>query len=66
MLWKHVLAVLNVYPSNYCSYVSKALTTYDKATFDRGRVILQNVLLQPLRWRCVECAIHHERDVRED
>jgi len=19
-------------------------------------------LLQPLRWRCVECAIHHERD----
>jgi len=24
------------------------------------------VLLQPLRWRCVECAIHHERDVREE
>jgi len=23
-------------------------------------------LLQPLRWRCVECAIHHERDVREE
>ena len=22
-------------------------------------------LLQPLRWRCVECVIHHERDVRE-
>jgi len=21
------------------------------------------VLLQPLRWRCVNCAIHHERDV---
>jgi len=25
-----------------------------------------NKLLQPLRWRCVECAIHHERDVREE
>jgi len=23
-------------------------------------------LLQPLGWRCVECAIHHERDVREE
>jgi len=23
------------------------------------------MLLQPLRWRCVECVIHHERDVRE-
>jgi len=24
------------------------------------------VLLQPLRWRCVKCVIHHERDVREE
>ena len=23
-------------------------------------------MLQPLGWRCVECAIHHERDVREE
>ena len=23
------------------------------------------VMLQPLRWRCVECVIHHERDVRK-
>jgi len=23
------------------------------------------VLLQPLRWRCSECAIHHERNVCE-
>ena len=23
-------------------------------------------MLQPLRWRCVECAVHHERDVREE
>ena len=24
------------------------------------------LLLQPLRWHCVECAVHHERNVRED
>ena len=25
-----------------------------------------NMLLQPLCWRCVECVIHHERDVCEE
>ena len=24
------------------------------------------IMLQPLRWRCVDCGIHHERDVREE
>ena len=24
------------------------------------------ILLQPLRWRCVDYVIHHERDVREE
>ena len=24
------------------------------------------VVLQPLRWCCVKCVIHHERDVREE
>jgi len=24
------------------------------------------MLLQPLRWRCVECVIHHEWDVHEE
>jgi len=24
------------------------------------------MLLQPLRWRCVDYVIHHERDVREE
>jgi len=23
-------------------------------------------LLQPLRWCCVDCVIHHEQDVREE
>jgi len=26
----------------------------------------EGMLLQTLRWRCVECVIHHERDVREE
>jgi len=26
----------------------------------------EGILLQPLWWRCVECAIHHERDVHEE
>jgi len=26
----------------------------------------EGMLLQPLRWRCVECVIRHERDVREE
>jgi len=29
-------------------------------------IITQLVLLQPLRWCYVDCAIHHERDVREE
>jgi len=24
------------------------------------------MLLQPLRWRCDDCVIHHKRDVREE
>ena len=28
--------------------------------------VLSVVLLQPLRWCCVDCVIHHERDVREE
>jgi len=24
------------------------------------------MLLQPLRWRCVECVIHHGQDVGEE
>ena len=26
----------------------------------------EGLLLQPLWWRCVDCVIHHERDVREE
>jgi len=28
--------------------------------------IVHTVLLQPLRWCCVDCMIHQERDVREE
>jgi len=26
----------------------------------------EGLLMHPLRWRCVECVIHHERDVRKE
>jgi len=26
----------------------------------------EGMLLQPLRWRCVDYVIHHKRDVREE
>jgi len=26
----------------------------------------KGMLLQPLQWRCVDCVIHHERDVHEE
>jgi len=30
------------------------------------KLIQRKVLLQRLRWCCVDCVIHHERDVREE
>jgi len=26
----------------------------------------EGMLLQPIRWRCVDCVIHHKQDVREE
>ena len=31
-----------------------------------GQALVQGLLLQPLRWRCVKCVIHHKRNVREE
>jgi len=28
--------------------------------------IVPGPVLQPFSWRCVDCVIHHEQDVRED
>jgi len=36
--------------------------TYQKISKARG----WEPVLQPHRWRCVKCVIHHERDVREE
>ena len=33
---------------------------------DAVRFKKEGMLLQLLHWRCVECAIHHERDVCEE
>jgi len=34
--------------------------------FLNGYFHLSLTLLQPLRWRCVDCVIHHKRDVCEE
>ena len=37
--------------------------------FEKSKDVLTQTirpLLQPLRWCCVDCVIHHERDVREE
>ena len=33
---------------------------------ERQANVLMKLMLQPLRWCCVDCMIHHERDVREE
>jgi len=30
------------------------------------RCTKEGMSLQPLNWRCIKCAIHHEWDVREE
>jgi len=42
------------------AYLSLSLSHFNKST-----PTLQQVL-QPLGWRCVECAIHQDWDVREE
>jgi len=40
-----------------------------KENLDNGyvvRLFADKPVLQPLRWCCVDCVIHHERDVREE
>jgi len=44
-------------------FVMKWLKLPHKKTLDN---VSESVLLQPLRWRCVECVIHQGRNVREE
>ena len=49
----------------YCFVTGKR--QYDR--FDLIFLVIYNkvcLLLQPLRWCCVDCVIHYERDVREE
>ena len=32
----------------------------------KSEIVVHSHVLQPLRWCCVDCVIHHERDVREE
>ena len=37
-----------------------------KIDINKDGYVVMFILLQPLRWRCVDCVIHHERDVRKE
>ena len=45
---------------------SRVVTHYSFFYVAPSMKFKSTVRLQPLRWRCVECVIHHERDVREE
>jgi len=40
--------------------------SHKESTIGAVRCKKEGMLLQPLRWCCVECVIPHERDVREE
>ena len=63
MPWKVFIASLTRALKMIRQYFSKS----QRKTWSLQRVNDQIlILLQPLRWCCVECVIHHERDVREE
>jgi len=43
----------------------KDIGNYFECCFIRVREHV-SLLLQPLRWRCIDIVIHHDRDVREE
>ena len=61
---------------HFLSFLRSSITQYSITFFGETRgvggahaqtAVISNkakALLQPLRWRCVDCAIYHERDVR--
>jgi len=46
----------------------QSFPSFDAMVFNLGVAnrYFMYAALQPLRWRCVDCVIHHERDVREE
>ena len=40
--------------------------SHKERAIDVVRCKIEGMLLQPLQWCCVDCAIHHKRDVREE
>jgi len=47
--------------------LKQVLVFVKQFSFVNRNVFLKQILLwQPLQWCCVDCVIHHERDVREE
>ena len=53
-------------PTNSSKEFSPTFLLFWKAGLPKMKRQFLLALLQPLRWRCVDCVIHHERDVREE
>ena len=47
-----------------CGHHRICSTCFENLHLDCG--VCAKIVLQPLRWCCVDCVIHHERDVREE
>ena len=56
MVYQYILNASSIEQCCYAQFVYR-YTGYIPSLF---------VLLQPLRWHCVDCVIHHERDVSEE
>jgi len=57
-----------VYQNQFMRDLDKKYTViflYGSASYSCAQ-FSHTLLLQPLQWCCVDCVIHHERDVREE
>ena len=50
----------------WLGYGGRAEFSLTQRTCDRCGPLQKGGVLQPLRWRCVNCVIHHKWDVREE
>ena len=67
MPWERLSVLLSPFASNLATAVEMTpLMGVLFMYFFQNASGLGSGLLQPLCWRCVECAIHHERDVHEE
>ena len=65
---KQTASYFVTHPSSVHAVFLDASKAFDRVLHMKlfEKLIQRKVLLQPLRWCCGDCVIHHERDVREE